>query len=1258
MRIHTDEQNFIFERQGTSQKDRFPTILLKDSKILDSQSVDESLVFIYLYSDVLQYYDNQNNKVDSNVWSKFLDNDDSVILSLISYTNFNKLKTDVDRCFISLTRKQECKYRDNDLETIFQVISQLLVIINYWYKNISQQNKMKLKLESLISRELGPIVIELYDLSKRLSKQRNNSEIDNFCDLVERLRQDTPIWTVINNNNAVPDVVSWNGIIPYICHLLNYIFGTIITQCNHLQQEAKSLFNESLTTQNHSPHMALVIAFIQLMEYAKDKLNAIPKRTLEFTYKDVLKFRERLSTPDSMYINFRLDKKAKPVLIPKGTRINVGKDDKNAEIFFITKENNTIGHSILSICHSVESFINNKLPQFTHSLNGIISRTYSSLELNSGIPLTNKFMDHEQKIGLIIASNSLRLPSGNRSITITLMLSEKSFNSLKKHSIKKNNESSQEEMEEIVHKTINLEVTTLNGWYTIPRNHKIIILSRHTKNSVDIILNLPKEAPPIIQAEKYNYLEGYHLNLPAIRLLAGSDTDIETFYTFASIEIEKIAIEANVKNYRDAIVHNDLGTLDTNKPFFPFGAKPQLGNSIYIDIKDIMHNNPKSICLNVEWANLPDTEGGFQSFYRGYPNMVNNNSFLASLSFLNKDEWLPILTTDRQIIPLFDSENDISTGLVKLSTTPCKINVKIDKFNVFIQNKDLINKKDNSLNGFLKLELYGPHMAFGHDEYPEIMKKVTLHNLSKHKKNILLEPNKPYTPLIKSLSINYSLRSEIVFDSNTIASTNPNNSAQNNILRLSLFGYEEMYPSEDIRPFTILSTEELEKNSTSLYLGICNIDTDIISIHIQIDENSVPENADLYPPKWQFLMKNKWTNFGTKNILKDGTNGFIKSGIVKLSLPNSINSDNTVMPNGLTWIRIYITNPESSKLPTINGIYINAVECNRLIDSTSTINSNTKTIMPQSAKSIVGSQLYGIKDINQPFQSFGANIAETEDKFYSRVRERLRHKNRPASIWDYERIILEKFPEITMAKCINHTRKSSLNTLAPGSITILVVPKMIRSATPPPMASKYLLHSIKEYLTGIASPFVNIEIVNPTYDELKVILELKLRGNYEQGACIEMLQNDLFELLSPWSSCQGDEIKLGNNIYPSDIVGFIMKKEYVDIITKFSLIKEAKHGKTSSTIKINSYDSYISATYPWSIIISAPKHVISINTNKLTSTEFLSKQDGVSRMSINKDFIIGPWNYGNRITINKDKKDIPFRRSLENHYLITKISGN
>ena len=53
-----------------------------------------------------------------------------------------------------------------------------------------------------------------------------------------------------------------------------------------------------------------------------------------------------------------------------------------------------------------------------------------------------------------------------------------------------------------------------------------------------------------------------------------------------------------------------------------------------------------------------------------------------------------------------------------------------------------------------------------------------------------------------------------------------------------------------------------------------------------------------------------------------------------------------------------------------------------------------------------------VKKIIQPFSTFGGRAAERSETFYTRVSERLRHKDRAIAMWDYERLVLEAFPQI------------------------------------------------------------------------------------------------------------------------------------------------------------------------------------------------------------------------------------------------------
>ena len=73
--------------------------------------------------------------------------------------------------------------------------------------------------------------------------------------------------------------------------------------------------------------------------------------------------------------------------------------------------------------------------------------------------------------------------------------------------------------------------------------------------------------------------------------------------------------------------------------------------------------------------------------------------------------------------------------------------------------------------------------------------------------------------------------------------------------------------------------------------------------------------------------------------------------------------------------------------------------------------SHLKNGISSGTISKLSERIQAIKSVSQPFSSFGSRAAETDTDYYQRVSERLRHKNRAITLWDYERLILQKFPE-------------------------------------------------------------------------------------------------------------------------------------------------------------------------------------------------------------------------------------------------------
>lgn len=82
-----------------------------------------------------------------------------------------------------------------------------------------------------------------------------------------------------------------------------------------------------------------------------------------------------------------------------------------------------------------------------------------------------------------------------------------------------------------------------------------------------------------------------------------------------------------------------------------------------------------------------------------------------------------------------------------------------------------------------------------------------------------------------------------------------------------------------------------------------------------------------------------------------------------------------------------------------------------------------------------------VKAVTQPFASFGGRPKEKDKTYFVRVSERLRHKDRAVTLWDYEHLVLESFTQIHKVKCLNHMSKDS--EIAPGHVKVVVSTKSL-----------------------------------------------------------------------------------------------------------------------------------------------------------------------------------------------------------------------
>ena len=209
-----------------------------------------------------------------------------------------------------------------------------------------------------------------------------------------------------------------------------------------------------------------------------------------------------------------------------------------------------------------------------------------------------------------------------------------------------------------------------------------------------------------------------------------------------------------------------------------------------------------------------------------------------------------------------------------------------------------------------------------------------------------------------------------------------------------------------------------------------------------------------------------------------------------------------------------------------------------------------------------------IKTVEQPYPSFGGKEAENDMDYYTRVSERLRHKGRASTAWDYERLVLDAFPQISFALCMSHARLNDTDNVfeyAPGCVAILVSPDV--DIVPQedmfkPVVPAVVINGIRTYLEGVSSSHVSIDVWNFKYKEVKVACEVHLRkGLTDIGYYRDKLNSDLKTFISPWTG-EGDDKFDRKMTYNSknvaDVYSFLERLEYVDFVVSAEITVDGK----------------------------------------------------------------------------------------------------
>ena len=818
--------------------------------------------------------------------------------------------------------------------------------------------------------------------------------------------------------------------------------------------------------------------------------------------------------------------------------------------------------------------------------------------------------DKLSPLGLAIQSPILALSTGERTIELDLILSDEvTSTEIAALQTIKNEEDGQGNL---LH-PFKVEITGENRWLTVTTFNSLAYDT--PSNVLKIHCQLASDFVPVQAYSEADEL--YARTSPTLKisierpsLMMGSLTAQDLF---SQIQLKKVELKVQAQNIRPTLASNDTSILNPQNAFTPFGSTPNAQAKFYFTHPELVDKKLDNVSLQLNWLGKPSN---WSSHYNLYGANYQNAALVKTTLDLH----------DQGIIRRF-SLNDTTEEFELLNYTGASLTLDTSQEAAkAFPYLPLMNTNNTSTQIFEHPRYFIVQLGtqdFGHAQYPVLASQKASELAIRMKGSIpesdaaAYQVNPPYTPEWQDFSFNYTASAN---DMGEIPNPNVNPDPNSpppppikintlTVMHVHPFGHTTMAKVED----TSLVPNYPQEGY--LYLGIKDLQTPFdLSLLFRMAEGSA--NPELTPPAidWRYLQGDQWQLLSQKGrIITDGSNGLLNTGIIKMRIPTEADTQHQVLPSGYHWLRASVRNNSLGLSDTID-IHAQAIEA--VFEDQQNDPNHLKTPLPAETITRTYEPRPELKAVQQPYSSFGGQVMEPEDQLNIRISERLRHKNRALTVWDYERLVLGAFPEVYKIKCLPG---QLLTDSQPGEVVLIAVPNIsgIRPYDPfKPKLSVDILQKIQQYLIERAAPHAQVTVRNPTYLELRIYMQVVFHPEYQADHkyYLELLHLALQQYLAPWAFDTGADIALGGKLYPNLIVDFVERLEYIDYINNFSL--GYIDGEDVYLVTQDEMQSGLTAHRADGVWVSAREH-------RLSSIQNIGgKNTGIGHMMIANDFTI------------------------------------
>ncbi|MFZ5547170.1 MAG: hypothetical protein ACOZJX_00525 [Pseudomonadota bacterium] len=724
---------------------------------------------------------------------------------------------------------------------------------------------------------------------------------------------------------------------------------------------------------------------------------------------------------------------------------------------------------------------------------------------------------------------------------------------------------------------------------------------------LSISLALSADQPPIVSASEAIHGIGWPA-LPVLQLLLHDRSRLFTSTLLQHLRLEAAEVTVHVQGARSLQVHNQLGRLDPSKPFMPLGPLPDGSAYLVFTHAELASKPLEHLRVNLLWGGLPPR--GLASHYAEYPgHRWSEADFRVQLALLSEGRWQE---ANGPSLRLFGPRGDPTQVLkvggaellrlhqpVLLPPAPPGAPAQAPEFGL------------SGRQGFFRLKLAEPPEAFGHALYPRLMAETLTHNSRLKPSRGRPLPQPPYTPLLESMTVDYSSRQRI-----TLRST-AEQARSGELLHITPFGLQPLRRVPQTCPVHVLQRWH---GAGQLFIGLDGpVAEGSLSLLFRLRSEAAREALGRPTPQlqWHAWSGDDWRALEPHRVLLDTTEGLLRSGLVVLDLPappRGLTRGCTSLPGDSFWLRLS-GHGELDLLAGLIGVWANGVSVQRL-------DGDAGEPLPPGRIRAALEATPGLSTVRQPWPSFDLQPQETTAAWTTRVAERLRHRARALTPWDCERLVLQAFPEVFKLKCIPRSEPAVLR--GPGEpVLVVVVPALPAGyeidGTEAPRLDASTLQRIATYLTDRMPPNQPVLVRNASYERIQVRCTLRLMRGEPAGERLRELNQSLRDYLSPWRP-GGITTRFDWQLRTDEVEAFLRAQPGVESIGRVSLLHVVASDQSvytlSDTARVN---QVVQPAQPWSLALPTRGHLLEL----VDQPAPLPQPSGLGRLTLASSFIVG-----------------------------------